>query len=179
MRQLQATLTRIFIVLVSESHGFFVQNQKFESFFSPKTGDLQKKKKKKRSSSEVQTLFQADSRQLLHSFGTQILLEGGCFHFFTKNRPQKHQKRAILHTLQDNGGRLEPPPASSPLVTLLNGTPFFPNSNTDLRSDAHQSQIIGGDADEDHTQIVGGYTVKLLGGMYPPRVSAPLAFTLF
>ena len=28
--------------------------------------------------------------------------------------------------------------------------------STDLRSDAHQSQIIRGDADEDHTQIVGG-----------------------
>ena len=37
--------------------------------------------------------------------------------------------------------------------------------STDLRSDAHQSQIIGGDADEDHTQIVGGYTLKLLGGI--------------
>ena len=46
-----------------------------------------------------------------------------------------------------------------------NGTLFL---STDLRSDAHQSQIIGGDADEDHTQIVGGYTVKLLGGIYPP-----------
>ena len=42
-----------------------------------------------------------------------------------------------------------------------NGTLFL---STDLRSDAHQSQIIGGDADEDHAQIVGGYTVKLLGG---------------
>ena len=31
---------------------------------------------------------------------------------------------------------------------------------------AHQSQIIGTDADEDHTQIIGG--------IYPPRVSAPL-----
>ena len=29
-------------------------------------------------------------------------------------------------------------------------------------SDAHQSQIIGGDADIDHTQIIGGDTVKLL-----------------
>ena len=28
--------------------------------------------------------------------------------------------------------------------------------------------IIGGDADEDHTQIVGGYTVKLLGGYILP-----------
>ena len=46
---------------------------------------------------------------------------------------------------------------------------FSPNSSTNLRSDPHQSQIIGGDADENHTQIVGGYTVKLLGGiLYPP-----------
>ena len=34
---------------------------------------------------------------------------GGYFQFFTKNRPQNHQKRAILHTSQVNGG-LEPPP---------------------------------------------------------------------
>ena len=46
-----------------------------------------------------------------------------------------------------------------------NGTLFL---STDLRSDAHQSQIIGRDADEDHTHIVGGYTVKLLGGYIPP-----------
>ena len=63
-----------------------------------------------------------------------------------------------------------------------NGTLLSPNSSTDLRSDAHQSQIIGGDADEDHTRIVGGYTVKLLGGSYilphPPRVSAPLSSVL-
>ena len=45
---------------------------------------------------------------------------------------------------------------------------FPPNSSTDLRSDAHQSQIIGGDAGEDHTQIVGGDTVKLLGGYISP-----------
>ena len=45
---------------------------------------------------------------------------------------------------------------------------FSPNSSGDLRSDAHQSQIIGGDADEDHTQIIDGDTVKLLGGIYPP-----------
>ena len=34
---------------------------------------------------------------------------GGYFQFFTINRPQKHQKRAILHTSQANGGGLEPP----------------------------------------------------------------------
>ena len=40
---------------------------------------------------------------------------------------------------------------------------FSPNSSGDQRSDAHQSQIIGGDADVglDHTQIIG---VSLLGG---------------
>ena len=58
-------------------------------------------------------------------------------------------------------------------VFTRNGALFL---STALRSDAHQSQIIGGDADENHTQIAGGYTVKLLGGIYPqsPRVSAPL-----
>ena len=72
------------------------------------------------------------------------------------------------------GKGYSPPPR--PLATLLNGTLFPPNSGGDLRSDAHQIQIIGGDADVDHTQIVGGDTVKLLGGYIPhsPRVSAPL-----
>ena len=52
-------------------------------------------------------------------------LWGGCFQFFTKNRPQKHQKRAILHTLQPNGGARAPPPPAPPppppppLATLL------------------------------------------------------------
>ena len=50
---------------------------------------------------------------------------------------------------------------------LLNGTLFFPNSGGDLRSDAHQSQIIGGDADVDHTQIMGEYN-EIIGRIYPP-----------
>ena len=60
-----------------------------------------------------------------------------------------------------------------------NGT-HLPNSGKDLRSDAHQSQIIGGNADEDHTQIIGGDTVKLLGGYISPspRVSIPLLLRL-
>ena len=41
---------------------------------------------------------------------------GGYFQFFTKSRPQKHKKHAILHTSQANG-KLEPPPP--PLATLL------------------------------------------------------------
>ena len=52
---------------------------------------------------------------------------------------------------------------------------FFPKSSEDLRLDARQSQIIGGDADEDHNQSIGGDTVKLLGEIYPPLVSASLS----
>ena len=35
---------------------------------------------------------------------------GGCFQFFTKKRPQNHQKRAILHTSLANGGARAPRP---------------------------------------------------------------------
>ena len=35
---------------------------------------------------------------------------GGYFQFLTENRPQKHQKHAILHTSQANGGARAPPP---------------------------------------------------------------------
>ena len=41
----------------------------------------------------------------------------------------------------------------------------------DQHSDADQSQIIGGDADVDNTQIIRGNTVKLLGGIYPTSPS--------
>ena len=50
---------------------------------------------------------------------------------------------------------------------------FSPNSGGDLRSDAHQSQIIGGYADVDHTQIIGGDTIKLLWGYIPPGFRHP------
>ena len=66
-------------------------------------------------------------------------------------------------------------------VFTENGTLFSPNSSGHLRSDAHQRPIIEGDADVDHTQTIGGDTVKLLGKIYPPippRVSAPLHLTL-
>ena len=51
---------------------------------------------------------------------------------------------------------------------------FFPNSSGHLRSYVHQSQIIGGDAGVDHTQTIGGDTVKFLGGYIPP--SSPPVF---
>ena len=63
-------------------------------------------------------------------------------------------------------------------VFTRNGTLFSPNSSTDLRSYAHQNQIIkiiGGDAGEDHTQIVGGIQSNYWGIHPLPRVSAPLS----
>ena len=50
---------------------------------------------------------------------------------------------------------------------------FF-SSNSSERSDAHQSQIIWGDADVVHTQTIGGIYPP-----HPPRVSAPLLQSLF
>ena len=40
---------------------------------------------------------------------------------------------------------------------------FFPNSSGLLRSDAHQSQTIGGDEDVHHTQTIGGNS-QIIGG---------------
>ena len=81
-------------------------------------------------------------------------------------------------------------------VFTRNGTLFSPNSgndhkkkglyqkwniflSTDLCSDTRQSQILAGDADEDHTQIVGEKTVKLLGGDISLNVSTPLPVRVF
>ena len=46
---------------------------------------------------------------------------------------------------------------------------FSPNSNGHLRSDAHQSQTIGGDANVDHRllKLLGGYS-QIIEGIYPP-----------
>ena len=44
---------------------------------------------------------------------------GGYFQFFTKNRPQNHQKGAILHTSQANG-EARAPPAPPGYATGLN-----------------------------------------------------------
>ena len=57
---------------------------------------------------------------------------------------------------------------------------FPPISSGHLRSDAHQSQTIGADANLDHIQTIGWDTVKLLKDIppHPLRVSAPLVFVL-
>ena len=53
---------------------------------------------------------------------------------------------------------------------------FSPNSSTDLRSEALQSQIIGGDAGEDHTQIVGGIQSNYWD-LSPPGFGTPARCT--
>ena len=149
VRKVQTTLTRIFIVLESVSHGFskdpdeisrkprkfkrffrlksgglqkkkkkwsspqlrliFRPNRKFKRFFSPKSGGLQQKKKSKRSSPKLRLIFRPNSE--IQTFeGGLFSFWGGYFQFLTKNRPQKHQKRAILHTSQANGGLGAPRP---------------------------------------------------------------------
>ena len=62
-------------------------------------------------------------------------------------------------------------------IFTKNGTHFSPNSSGDLRSDAHQSQIIGGDADEDHIQIIGGMQSNYWGDI-SPRFWHPCSYPL-
>ena len=52
-------------------------------------------------------------------------------------------------------------------VLAKNGTLFSPNSSGHLRLNAHQSQIIVGDADVDHTQPIGGIQPNYWGGYIP------------
>ena len=61
-------------------------------------------------------------------------------------------------------------------VFTKNGKLFSPNSSEHLRSDAHQSQIIGEDADVDHNQTIEGIQSNYWGNIspHPRRVSAPL-----
>ena len=99
-----------------------------ESEFSAKIGNsnvfsaqkqVVSKKKKKKVFTEIETHFSAkigNSNAFSHRITTStsqlqhsISFGGGYFQFFTKNRPKKQQKRAILHTSQANGGGgLEP-----------------------------------------------------------------------
>ena len=51
---------------------------------------------------------------------------------------------------------------------------FSPNSSEDQRSDADQSQIIGWDADADHTQIIGGIQSSYWGRYIPPGFGTPV-----
>ena len=50
---------------------------------------------------------------------------------------------------------------------------FGPPQSKILATPKHQSQIIGGDADVDHTQTIVGDTVKLLGDISPLGFGTP------
>ena len=61
-------------------------------------------------------------------------------------------------------------------VFTKNGTLFPPNSRGHLRSDAHQSKIIAGDADVDHTQTIRGGYSQIIGediSPHPPGFRHP------
>ena len=127
MRKLQTTLTRIFIVLESESHGLSEnwdgisrKTRKFKRFFSPKLGDLQLKKKKV--FTEIETDFSAkignsnafsgrvttSTSQLRHpiSFG------GGLFSFFHQKSVQKKAPKTcdFAYFIGQWGAPPAPPP---------------------------------------------------------------------
>ena len=97
-----------------------------QTFFQPKNRWSPKKKKK--IFTKIETDFSAkieNSNAFSHRITTStsqlqhpISFGGGCFQFFTKNRPQKHKKCAILHTSQANGEDSSLPPTPS-LATLL------------------------------------------------------------
>ena len=116
VRKVKTTLTRIFIVLESVSHGLFENGdeisrkaRKFKRFFRPKSGGLQKKKV----FTEIETDFLAKFGNL-NVWGGLFSYGGGGY------RPQKRQTRAILHTSQANGGaRAHPAPLLATLLVLM------------------------------------------------------------
>ena len=60
-------------------------------------------------------------------------------------------------------------------IFTKNGTLFFPRIKVDTFAQMYtRVKLLGGDADVDHTQTIGGDTVKLLRGIYSPCVSALL-----
>ena len=87
-----------------------------ESFFRPKSGGIQKKKKKKERSSPKLGLIFRPNPEIQTFEGGCFPMGGGYFQFFTKYRPQKHQKCATCILYKPMGG-LEPPPP--PLATLM------------------------------------------------------------
>ena len=85
--------------------------------------------------------------------------------FVQVSKLSEDQKKGLLQnwsTFPPNSGE------DNKKVFTKNGTLFFPNSSGHLRSDAHRNQIIGGDANVDHTQTIagGGYS-QIIGGYIP------------
>ena len=90
------------------------------------------------------TLFWSKQRQVLHNFGSQIPLGGAVFHFWSKNRPQKH-KKVLFCILFRPIGRLELPPPSPWLrywfyASWSSGNAFVSGAGS-LRFKSRASQI--------------------------------------
>ena len=100
-----------------------IGNSKVFSAQKQKTGVLQKKKKLTeivrlifRPKSEILTLFQAESRHVLHNFGTQFSLGGGLFSIFYQKLASKAPKTCDFAYFTSQWGGSSPP---TPLATLL------------------------------------------------------------
>ena len=66
-----------------------------------------------RPKSKIQTVFQAESQQLLHNFGTQIPLKG-LFSFFQQKSASKAPKTCDFAYFTGQRGGLQPPPPPPP-----------------------------------------------------------------
>ena len=88
--------------------------------------------------------------------------------FFQVSKLSEDQKKRSPPKVEHFFPRIQVKTKKLKKVFTKKGALFSPNSRGDLRSDAHQSQIIGGDANVDHTQIIGRVTVKLLGDISSP-----------
>ena len=111
VRKVETTLTRIFIVLESVSHGISRNSRNFKHFICPKSGDL---KKKKRSSPILKLIFWPKSEIRTFEGGGCFPMGGAIFNFSPKIglKSTKNVRFCILHKPM---GKLEPPP----LATLL------------------------------------------------------------
>ena len=103
---MQTTLTRILIDLESVSHGLSEnlddisrKARKFEGFFRPKTGGLQKKK---RASPKLSLIFRPNSE--IQTF------QGGLFSIFHKKSASKALKTCDFEYFTSQWGELESPP---------------------------------------------------------------------
>ena len=110
---MQTTLTRIFIVLESVSHGLSANSdeisrkaRKLEGFFRPKSGGLQKKK---RSSPKLRLIFRPNSETQTFEGGLFSCGGGAIFNFSQKIglKSIKNVRFCILH--KPMGGARAPP----------------------------------------------------------------------
>ena len=90
--------------------------------------------------------------------------------FFQVSKLSEDQKKSTsLEDFFSQNSSEDQKKRSSPKL----GDFFSTNSYEDQRSDVVKSKTVGGDADVEHTQIIGGDTVKILGGYIPPGFRHP------